>query len=293
VKTKNHQAFSLIEISVVIIVVGILLAGISSGIELYDDYKFKVAQNLTKNSRVARIKNLELWFETTLENSFALGTTSFVDKITPIELDRIGRWNDANPNILPIARNNATQATLANQPLYYSKAINGLPALKFDGSNDGLFFNGNFLVGADYTIFVVEKRNSGKSNNCFLSGSSAVNYSRLVLCYRSSTVLTQIHWSSDLDKSIPAFNAPINTMHSFVFSKSDGRAIYTNGGTKTVNTSQKLPLIAYENSSIGAGGSIYYDGYISEIIFYTRALTDKERQEVETYLSKKWGIKLG
>jgi hypothetical protein len=38
---------------------------------------------------------------------------------------------------------------------------------------------------------------------------------------------------------------------------------------------------------------IYFNGTIAEIIIYSRALTDKERQGVETYLSKKWGIKLG
>jgi prepilin-type N-terminal cleavage/methylation domain-containing protein len=140
------KAFSLIEISVVIIVVGILLAGISSGIDFYDDYKLKVVQNLTKNSRVARIKDLELWLETTSENSFALGTTSFVDKIAPNELDPIGRWNDANPNILPTARNSATQATLDSQPKYIRKGINGFPALLFDGTNDYITSEAKFII---------------------------------------------------------------------------------------------------------------------------------------------------
>jgi len=82
-KNTNHKAFSLIEISVVIVIIGILIAGISSGIELYDDYKLKVAQNLTKNSRVNRIPDLEMWLETTGENSLATGTTSFTDKPNP------------------------------------------------------------------------------------------------------------------------------------------------------------------------------------------------------------------
>ena len=291
-KNKRHQAFSLIEISVVIVVIGILIAGISNGIELYDDYKLKVAQTLTKNSRVARIKDLELWFETTAENSLATGTTSFTDKASPADQE-IGRWNDANPNILPTARNNATQATFDNQPKYIRKGINGLPALKFDGSNDGLFFDGNFLVGSDYTIFVVENRASNKNNNYFLSGFGISLNERLHLGYRFSDILTQAHYINDLNKTIPAFKTPINTMHSFVFSKSTGKAIYTNGGTKTVDTTQKSPLSAYQGSSIGNGrNSSFYEGHIAEIIFYTRALADKERQEVETYLSKKWGIKL-
>jgi hypothetical protein len=283
---------------VVIIVVGILLAGISSGIDLYDDYKVKVAQNLTKNSRVARIKDLELWLETTSENSFALGTTNFVNKIMPNNNAQIGRWNDVNPNILPFAGNNPYQATSTNQPKYISKGINGLPALLFDGDDNFFSYNGNFLIGADYTIFVVEKRNSNKSNNYFIAstGPGIVTNTRPHFGYRNSNTITQSHYYNDLDKNIPDFTSPIGVINSFVFSKVDGKAIYTNGGTKTVNTTQKKALTSYVYATIGKSNNTspnyYYDGYIAEMIFYTRALTDKERQEVETYLSKKWGIKL-
>jgi prepilin-type N-terminal cleavage/methylation domain-containing protein len=303
-KNKSHQAFSLIEISVVIVIIGILIAGISSGIELYDDYKLKVAQNITKNSRVNRIPDLEMWLETTGENSLATGTTNFTNKPNPADQDPIGRWNDINPNILPSARNHATQTNptvlIDNQPKYIRNGINGLPALLFDGSNDFFSFNGDFLVGADYTIFVVEKRLSIKSNtnNCFLAGSSNLALSNLSLGYRSSTSLAHVHWGSGYDFSItiPAFTSPINRIHSFVFSKSTGKAIYINGngGSKIFNATQNLPIISYLGSSIGNNRNYYYyDGYIAEMIFYTRALSNRERQEVELYLSKKWGIKIG
>jgi hypothetical protein len=79
-----------------------------------------------------------------------------------------------------------------------------------------------------------------------------------------------------------------------VFSQSDGKAIYTNGGTKFANNFQKDSLISFVESRIGfVAGPTYYFGQIAEIIFYSRALTDQERQGVEAYLSKKWGIKLG
>jgi len=296
-KNKNHTAFSLIEISMVILVIGILIAGISNGVDLYDDYRLKVAQNLTKNSRVPRIPDLEMWFETTSENSLATGTTSFTDKPNPADLDPIGRWNNINPNILPSARNHATQATSTNQPQYIRNGINGLPALKFDGTNDFFSYNGDFLVGSDYTIFVVEARTSNKIMNLFLSGSSNLSNSNLHLGYRSDILITQAHFSNDINKAVSKFTSAIPRMHSFVFSKSNGKAIYTNGGDGSFNASQTLPLASYPGSAIGnflwSGASYYYQGSIAEIIFYTRALTDQERQGVETYLSKKWGIKIG
>jgi prepilin-type N-terminal cleavage/methylation domain-containing protein len=179
IKTIKHQAFSLIEISIVVIIIGILISGISAGIDLYDDYKLRVAQNMTKNSRVGRINNLELWLETTTEYSLATGTTSFIDKLTLNNQDQVGRWNDINPNILPIAHNNETQATLNNKPKYIRKSLNGLPTLSFDGTNDFFSYNGNFLVGSEYTIFIVEARGSGKTDNCLMGGSSTVNNSNL------------------------------------------------------------------------------------------------------------------
>jgi prepilin-type N-terminal cleavage/methylation domain-containing protein len=302
-KNKNHSAFSLIEISMVILVIGILIAGISNGVDLYDDYRLKVAQNLTKNSRVSRIPDLELWFETTSENSLATGTASLTDKPNPTDQDPIGRWNNINPNILPSARNHATQnnpiALVDNQPKYIRKGMNGLPALKFDGSNDFFSFNGDFLVGSDYTIFVVEARDLQRVGvNCFIGGDSSGVYSRLVLGYRSSNSnssdIVHIHWQSDLDKFLN--NLPTNVMHSFIFNKVVGKIIYTNGGSALINGAgnHKNPLVSYANSYISKNvGLPFYKGAIAEIIFYTRALTDQERQGVEAYLSKKWGIKIG
>jgi prepilin-type N-terminal cleavage/methylation domain-containing protein len=292
-KNKNHSAFSLIEISMVILVIGILIAGISNGVDLYDDYRLKVAQNLTKNSRVNRIPDLEMWLETTGENSLAMGTATFTDKPNPVDQDPIGRWNNINPNILPSARNHATQANDAKHPKYIRKGMNGLPALKFDGTDDFFSFNGNFLVGSDYTIFVVEARGSGKNLNFFLSGFGGGNNSILHIGYRNSSTLTQGHNNNDLDSGILNFTSPIASIRSFSLNKASGKVIYQNGLLKAYNT-QKIPLISYEGASIGGNDQYgYFNGSISEMIFYSRSLTDQERQGVEAYLSKKWGIKLG
>jgi prepilin-type N-terminal cleavage/methylation domain-containing protein len=59
-KNLHKKAFSLIEISVVILIIGILIAGISQGIDLYQDSRLAIARSLTQNSRVGRIENLEL-----------------------------------------------------------------------------------------------------------------------------------------------------------------------------------------------------------------------------------------
>jgi hypothetical protein len=145
---------------------------------------------------------------------------------------------------------------------------------------------------------IIWELNKGKVFNIFIGGTSAgTSLANLHLGYRSSNTITQAHWGgvNDFDKSIPSFSSAISAIHSFVFSQNDGKAIYTNGGAKVVNNTQKNSLISYVGSRIGfvSVGTTYYFGQISEMIFYSRALTDQERQGVEAYLSKKWGIKLG
>ena len=174
--------------------------------------------------------------------------------------------------------------------------MNGLPALLFDGTNDFFSYNGNFLVGSDYTIFVVEARNSEKVDNFFLIGKTGGCQENLRLGYKDDTTLMNDHWctAESMTKAIPAYSSSIARIHSFTFGSALGKSIYTNGaGLASNQTGQsKKPLLNNPSPGIG-GGRSYYQGSIAEIIFYTRILTDKERQGVEVYLSKKWGIKLG
>ncbi|MBM5781912.1 MAG: LamG domain-containing protein [Pelagibacterales bacterium] len=51
-----------------------------------------------------------------------------------------------------------------------------------------------------------------------------------------------------------------------------------------------------DNIGLAVGASFsnweYYQGYIGELIVFSRALNDEERKSVEKYLSQKWGIPL-
>jgi hypothetical protein len=170
--------------------------------------------------------------------------------------------------------------------------MNGLPALLFDGSNDYFFFNGDFLVGSDYTIFVVEARNYKEFDNFFLIGTGGDCGTNLRLGYKTDTAIMNDHFCQNMSKNIPVYSSTIARIHSFTFRSALGKSIYTNGAGLISNSDQanKNPLSSYPSSRIGGGS---YKGSIAEMIFYSRALTDQERQGVEAYLAKKWGIKIG
>jgi prepilin-type N-terminal cleavage/methylation domain-containing protein len=296
-KNNFKKAFSLIEISIVILVVGLLIAGISRGLDMaYDSARLASARALTDKAPVGGIENLELWLETTSQNSLATGIASFTNVKNPEDRQQIGRWNDINPTLTDLSKkNNALQATLDFQPRYIRNGINGLPALLFDGSNDFFSYNGDFLIGSDYTIFVVEARTRGGNDNFFLAGSQGVEGNNLLLGYWLNQDITHSHWGGNRvdNVAISAYSFPVPRVHSFAFGKKFGKESYTNGIQKISDSLQKNPLASYPNSSIGkAYTSSYYKGYIGEIIVYSKDLNDNDRKLIETYLIEKWRIKL-
>jgi prepilin-type N-terminal cleavage/methylation domain-containing protein len=295
-KNNFKKAFSLIEISIVILVIGILIAGISKGVDLVYDMRLATARALTDKAPMFGMENLELWLETTSENSLATGTTTFTNVKNPPDKKEIGRWNDLNPTLInPNNKNHAVQGTLGYQPLYIQDGINRLPALLFDGSNDFLSYNGNFLVNSDYTIFIVEARTRGGNDNFFLAGSQGVEGNNLLLGYWLNQDITHSHWGGNRvdNVEISAYTYPVPRVHSFAFGKKFGKESYTNGIQKVSDSSQKNPLASYPNSSIGkAYTSNYFKGYIAEIIIYSADLNDNDRKLIEAYLIEKWRIKL-
>lgn len=66
----SSKAFTLIELSAVIVIIGILIAGLMETTGLVKKSKIAVAQNLAKASAIAVITNNALWLESIFESSF-------------------------------------------------------------------------------------------------------------------------------------------------------------------------------------------------------------------------------
>ncbi len=58
-------------------------------------------------------------------------------------------------------KNNAVQNNSSSSPVY-SNSINYIQAVKFDGVDDYFTIDGSILNNTDYTIFVLEQRDSNK-----------------------------------------------------------------------------------------------------------------------------------
>lgn len=316
VSQKYNKAFSLVEISVVVLIIAILISGISTGIDLYKDFRLSSAKSLTLNSRINRISNLEMWVETTLDKSF-----SYIKSSTPLEYDfiqkptdgiSIAKWDNVevsqniNDEVDPI-QNNSTR-----QPTYKESGINNLPALYFDGKTDGtgdfLSFKARFVnANSNFTIFIVEKRTDFavlSTNPAYSSGYQYIlstnDAGRFAFGITNGLSSFNSSWIRMDPGSFYVIENKLNQsfLYSFVIDENFGKKIYINGKLKLptiadttkpfVSSSDFLVKIAYFDRSWTQN---FYTGFIGEIIIFSKVLSEKERADVEDYLINKWQLK--
>jgi prepilin-type N-terminal cleavage/methylation domain-containing protein len=291
---KNNsklRAFSLIELSVVIIVVGILIAGVMQGRSILKKAKLSTAQNLTKSSPVSNIKDLILWYETSLEDNFI--SSERVDKGT------VSTWYDRNPQ--SITKNNASSSS-SNKPKFYENVINGIPTVRFDGSNDFMTLDGSNLLNNSLSIFVVEQRRSAMNilNSAFIGGNDNKTGENLYMGYNQETQMKFAFYNCNGlgydNTSIFTYSSPTPRMHTATYNNNNRQVYYYVNGGETADDSIILSCQLSGNSGFAIGrtktnsSAKYFNGDIAEIIIFLRDLKKLERQQVESYLSQKYGI---
>ena len=283
------KAFSLIELSIVIIIIGILVAGVTQSSRLIKRMKILTAQNLTNSSPISSMRDLIFWYETSLDKSFIESEAQDGNFITT--------WNDISPqnidkiNLLP-------PASSVNQPKFSENIINGLPALRLDG-DDYFNLNGNLFVNTNFTLIMVERKSSTAAAYMLVwtpPWSGACGYNECFhFGYRNDTQFTFDFYASSTEFTSNELMGTKNRIHTMIFDRSFGKKYWYNGGstpdaTQTVANSvwAIVPLLIARSSYFGYG----YNGYYSEVIFFNRSLRDEERIAIEDYLSKKYAIKI-
>ena len=284
---KPQKAFSLVELSMVILIIGILIGGVSQGIDLYEDFRINTAKTLTLNSRAGRVPDLVSWIETSMNNSF--------DDVEEKDGLTLTNWYDINPIITPNSKKNFTQATSGSRPFYFRNVSNGLPAVKFD-SGRNLVFDGGILVNTDFTMFIVERKLSNSATWIFHPGGEVCDtYQCFHAGYSNNTKFTLHFYSSDpyfygIDYVNNNLAGTKTRIHTLFFSKIQGQKYWLNGGVVTdyydATPTRRNPISTSKTNKLG----LNYTGYIFEIIYYNRAIYENERIDIEKYLSKKYNI---
>jgi hypothetical protein len=270
-----------------------LIAGISQGIDLYQDMRLATARSLTLNSRVNRIEDLTMWFEATSEKSF--------ENPNPQNEERIALWKNINFKLSN--RIDVAQATLESRPFYVRNAINNIPALRFD--NAQLLTASNVkiseIVSSDQaTVFVVQNNFSGDNSTSTFGWNSGNNRfqthaqesDRVLIDYGDTNV------SGGSRVSTPVLTNFLNQNKIITFVKNGSNVVIKINATILANSSTSSAII---NTSLSSDFSIgkyppdnayFFRGYIGEFIVFKKTLLDNEIDDVEKYLSKKWSIKI-
>jgi type II secretory pathway pseudopilin PulG len=286
VNTAKKVAFSLIELSVAILIIGLLLGGILGGADLIKDASLANAQKMTTNSEVGSIANLSLWLETTLPQSFAY------NKI-PEDNSKINAWIDINP-----ARKKQDSATIYNdrtielkqdtqnlQPIYKADAFSDLPAILFTSSQyftSRNFFLYDLISQQEATIFMVQQLRSTNSTIPVSTSNDKISFG-----YNSGRIQFSFA-NSSITESSASLKKDKNRLFSAI-KTADKIKIYKNSKIiADTNHSSSIDENSFASQTTLAVGKI--DGYLGEIIIFSRALKEKEKKSIEDYLIKKWKI---
>ena len=282
---KSKSAFTIIELSIVMLVISALIVGISSTKLMIRKARLANAQSLTQDSIVGDLSDdLVAWYETSLESSF-------LSSELKNDGGNISTWKDNNINA--VNKNDATMSNTANQPKLYQNAFyDSIPGLRFDGTDDYLNFDLSKIVNSNYLIFIVEKRNNIMAN-CIIGGNSFGQNTAIHVGYigNAPQFIRFAHFGegTNADFTTPAYKANDQVIHTFSFNGSTGKR-YSKNGQIIGTVGQLAPLVSNNSVTIGKFGSGYYNGDLAEIIIFKRSLKTEEIEAVENYLGSKYGI---
>lgn len=282
---NKKNAFSLIELSIVILIIGILVAGVTQSSRLINQMRLMSARSMTLASPVPTVKNLIAWYESVGEKSF---NESEMSNGTNLSI-----WYDSN--IQSSVKLNGIQNTENNKPQYGIDEQSALPIVKF--TNQDFFDLPDGTVpfnNMPYTVFLVSRVET--LCNCGVLGSGVSNTNQAnSFRYDGSAGIFNNYWFS---VDLTLINVTIaKQMQIFAFTYNQAtREGFVNGVSRgTVASSNRASTSNF--NAIGAtqrGVPLpeYMIGQIGEIIIFDRALNAEERRSIEVYLGKKWSIKI-
>lgn len=228
----------------------------------------------------ASIPDLSLWLAADLVTGKAHG-------------DNLPTWLDGSPQ-----GNNAGNSNAAQQPIYRTGILNGLPAIYFTGGDqlyvsDGGGVSNKVAWGDHVSIFALTKRDANNSNGSIFDCANDLSFAA------SDGIRFDQNGNARLGISTGTGTFTQKTLGA-VWAIQAGRydgstqELWTDGGTPVTSSAESGP-ISY--AGIGAtrigqlhGGTSnnWMVGYMAEIVIVDRALSDAEMNEVGAYLADKW-----
>jgi hypothetical protein len=220
---------------------------------------------------------------------------------------KVTQWNDLSGN-----GHNATQSDTSKAPTFEATGgPNSRPTLYFDGTNDFLASATHLWESDDLTVFMVMRFNDAtrnvtesigsknNNNNTRLqfafqgrSGPAAPNsYNMWLIKSRDGGTANRVDYRDGVKQStyrllVWGGSGTSVTLHLNGTSQTITRVASGTGDDTIFDTSESVLILGGNTNP----PTEYLQGYISEIIIYSRALTTAERQAIENYLNKKYNL---
>ncbi|PPK88894.1 hypothetical protein CLV84_1868 [Neolewinella xylanilytica] len=237
-------------------------------------------------------------------NASTNGLWLLADEIVQPNASAVVSWEDLSGNA-----NHASQVTASQQPVYYStSALNGMPVVRLDGSDDRLIVDdvdildntssiSYFAVIRPYNLNGQPKGILGKR----ITYTTDIEYAYTWFFWDNRRLNLDVHTQNDR-MAFPGltFNNSTNYLLSWDFDGSRAQAVRSTMYVDDTHrfafreTSTHLPN---SNQVLAIGGlNDNYTGYLSadyaEVIHFNYALNDLERLLVNNYLAGKYGLPL-
>jgi prepilin-type N-terminal cleavage/methylation domain-containing protein len=274
---KKNNAFSLIELSIVILIIGILVAGVTQSSRLIKEFKTQALRQLINNSPVNSIKDLVLWLETTQAESLVEAEAQ--------DGAIVNRWFDMNK----FTTTKATAISYNTQPIYRASGINNLPSIYFSGG--GWFEVGvSAISNSTKTIFVVLMTQNSNQRNYVFDNTTCSQFCFLI----ESNTSTAGHMHAGASNLQGSFQLKKPYIVTLIYNGANS-FFRNNGVQNTAGNAGANPFprnIRLGNSCQPFAYSEGFIGHIGEVIIFDRVLKVDEYQDIEKYLSTKWAIKL-
>jgi len=196
---------------------------------------------------------------------------------------KVSQWSDKSGN-----SRHATQGTADNQPAYVTGALNGLPVLSFDGSNDEMAI-ANMTDVTNFAFHVVLTITNTGDNGAVLTicnGDAHPNDPRRVRMLQMYTTL-QFGASGSAGDAI----SPDTTQDEYNLFQWRQES----GVTYRFNGDESAGIVYPASQSNGPKYALGSDGYargwfnIAEIVA-TPTFSSGNTEKIEGYLAWKWGL---
>jgi hypothetical protein len=190
--------------------------------------------------------------------------------------------------------NNANQGTGGAQPTLQTNEINGLPVVRFDGSDSLVVTHHSSILPSTLSIFIVAKQ-PVSANAIILTKLSAFDSvnSGYAMRYRTSNAIWFLQGDFNLPQILTA-TALATTAFGLIGTVDNG----TNGfaylnGTQVHTAATGFSYADTVDLTIGsliAASGDFLIGDIAEIIMYNTALSATDRNRLGGYIQGKYGL---